>query len=113
ESCADPSVIRGQTPGDSYWYMYCTSDPLNDTDRNANGDFIFHRIPMFKSSDLVHWVYQGDATCELPSWAFETAALWAPEISYFNGKYYLYYVVTDVKDEVSGALLKDQQGNII
>jgi len=113
ESCADPSVIRGQTPGDTYWYMYCTSDPLSDTDRNANGDFIFHRIPMFKSSDLVHWVYQGDAAGAFPSWAFETAALWAPEISYFNGKYYLYYVVTDVKDEVSGALLKDQQDNII
>jgi len=36
ESCADPSIIRGQ---DGYWYMYCTSDPLNDQDRQPNGDF--------------------------------------------------------------------------
>ena len=33
ESCADPSIIRGQTPGDTAWYIYCTTDPLNDEDR--------------------------------------------------------------------------------
>jgi arabinan endo-1,5-alpha-L-arabinosidase len=102
ESCADPSVIRGQQQGDNYWYMYCTTDPLNDADRDANGNFVFHRIPMFKSLDLVNWTYEGDASSAFPTWAATTAALWAPEISYFNNQYYLYYVVTDVKDEISG-----------
>src|SRR3712207_1347242 len=41
ESCADPSVIRGQQSDDSYWYMYCTKDPLNDEDK-TNGNFNFH-----------------------------------------------------------------------
>jgi hypothetical protein len=27
ETCADPTVIRGQTAGDNRWYMYCTMDP--------------------------------------------------------------------------------------
>src|SRR2546423_843111 len=33
ESCADPSIIRGQQSGDNYWYIYCTTDPLNGQDR--------------------------------------------------------------------------------
>ena len=46
ESCADPSILRGHTPGDNNWYMYCTTDPLNDEDRNAAGSFNFHLVPM-------------------------------------------------------------------
>jgi arabinan endo-1,5-alpha-L-arabinosidase len=67
ESCADPSVIRGQTSGDNYWYMYCTKDPLNDEDRNSSGDFNFHNIPMMKSLDLVNWTYVGDAFSTVPA----------------------------------------------
>src|SRR6478672_11624977 len=37
ESCADPSIIHGQTPGDNYWYIYCTTDPLNDQDKAPGG----------------------------------------------------------------------------
>ena len=102
ESCADPSVIRGQQPGDNYWYMYCTTDPLNDEDRNASGDFNFHLMPQFKSLDLVNWTYVGDTFTTRPSWAAPTAGMWAPEIDYFNGQYYLYYGITDVQDAVSG-----------
>lgn len=102
ESCADPSVIRAQTPGDNYWYMYCTKDPLNDEDRAANGDFNFHNIPMFRSLDLTHWTYEGDAFTTVPSWGEPTSGVWAPEISYSAGQYYLYYTMTDPKPEVSG-----------
>src|SRR4051794_7270447 len=38
ESCADPTVIHGQQPGDTTWYMYCTTDPLNDEDLDAAGN---------------------------------------------------------------------------
>ena len=69
ESCADPTVIRSQTPGDNYWYMYCTTDPLNGTDRDPAGNFNFHLIPILRSSDLVHWIYIGDAFSARPGGA--------------------------------------------
>jgi arabinan endo-1,5-alpha-L-arabinosidase len=102
ESCADPTVIRGQTAGDNYWYMYCTTDPLNADDRDSSGNFNFRKIPMLRSSDLVNWTYMGDAFTSNPSWAEPSAGLWAPEIQFFNGQYYLYYGVTDVVESVSG-----------
>jgi arabinan endo-1,5-alpha-L-arabinosidase len=103
ESCADPTLIHGQRPQErQYWFMYCTKDPLNDDDRNASGDFNFHNTPMLRSSDLVHWTYMGDAFASVPAWGEPTSGIWAPEISYFNGQYYLYYTMTDPKPEVSG-----------
>ena len=95
ESCADPSIIKGQTPGDRNWYLYCTTDPLNDEDKNAAGEFNFNLIPQARSSDLVHWTYVGNAFTERPSWAAPTAGLWAPQPEYFNGKYYLYFTVPE------------------
>src|SRR5436190_10462187 len=95
ESCADPSIIRGQQPEDSYWYIYCTTDPLNDEDRNPSGDFNFHLIPMLRSYDLVHWTYMGDAFGSKPSWVALNAGLWAPDIHFFNGQYYLYFTASD------------------
>src|SRR6266508_4248821 len=57
ESCADPSIIRAQ---DGYWYMYCTTDPLRGDNRDAQGNLIFHLIPIHRSFDLVHWTHVGD-----------------------------------------------------
>ena len=102
QSCADPTMIRGQTAGDTDWYMYCTSDPLGDWDQDGSGNYHHHQIPTFRSSDLVHWTYAGDAFSAPPSWAESWAGLWAPEIQYFDGKYHLYYAVTDTKQSVSG-----------
>jgi arabinan endo-1,5-alpha-L-arabinosidase len=95
ESCADPTIIKGQTVGDDYWYMYCTTDPLNSQDRDPAGNFIFHLIPMLRSLDLVNWTYMGDAFADQPAWLADNAGMWAPEIQYFNGLYYLYYTATD------------------
>lgn len=95
ESCADPVVIRGQTEGDRYWYLYCTTDPLNADDRAENGEFNFNLIPTFRSLDLVNWDYQGNAFSERPAWVGDAAGLWAPEVSYFNGQYYLYYTAPE------------------
>ncbi len=103
ESCADPSLIHSQQPGDSAWYMYCTSDPLNGADRNANGDFNFHSTPILKSFDLVHWTYLGDAFKSRPVWAADNSGIWAPDIHYFNGLYYLYVTIPDTKAPLSGA----------
>ena len=102
ESCADPTIIQSREAEDDFaWYMYCTTDPLNDEVRTDSG-FNFHLIPMLRSVDLVNWTYIGDAFSDRPSYAAPTAGIWAPEIDYFDGTYYLFFGVTDVKDEVSG-----------
>jgi len=90
ESCADPSIIYGN---DGYWYMYCTTDPLNGNDKIGN-NFNFRLIPILRSSDLVNWTYEGDAFSARPGWVADDAGLWAPEIRFFNGQYYLYYTAS-------------------
>ena len=99
ETCADPDIERGQAEDDRYWYLYCTTDPLNGDDRAENGDFNFNLIPTFRSLDLVNWEYQGNAFAESerPGWVADKAGLWAPEVVYFNGQYYLYYTAPDTK----------------
>src|SRR3954466_2715506 len=113
ESCADPTVIHGQTPGDNTWYMYCTTDPRNDQDFDANNQPIFHRVPSMTSKDLVHWTYVGDAFQTPPSWADPTAALWAPEVVYSKtfDKYYMFAVVTDTTAEGGGSTDPDCHGD--
>lgn len=100
-NCADPTVIRGQAP-DPHWYAVCTTDSLNDEDVDARGARRSHLMPTLRSRDLVSWEYTGDAFATPPSWAAPGAGMWAPDIVHRNGRYYLYYVVTDVADEVSG-----------
>ncbi len=96
DTFADPAVIKAK---DGYWYAYGTTDPLQEENPEE-----FHTIPMARSDDLVNWTYVGDAfnsPAEI-SWADmgardnpgDDARLWAPDIRYMNGKYYLYYVVT-------------------
>ncbi len=90
ESCADPTIIHAQ---DTYWYIYCTTDPLNDNDKTG-GNFNFHLIPMLRSADLVNWTYMGDVFSAKPAWVDPGAGLWAPEIQYRNGTYFLYYTAS-------------------
>jgi arabinan endo-1,5-alpha-L-arabinosidase len=98
DTFADPSIIKAK---DGYWYAYGTSDPLKE------GETTPHTIPMARSKDLVHWRYVGDAFTSAAevSWADTTpcgdnkdvASLWAPDIRYIDGRYYMYYVVTQTK----------------
>jgi arabinan endo-1,5-alpha-L-arabinosidase len=88
DTFADPSIIKAK---DGYWYSYGTSDPLREGEKKA------HTIPISRSKDLVNWEYVGDAfgASNRPSWADTNAGIWAPDIRYLNGRYYLYYVVTE------------------
>ena len=105
DSCADPTVIRGQDgetiDGQQAWYLYCTTDPLNDEDVDATGEPVFHRIPTMVSTDLVNWTYVGDAFAldggDIPAWIDPTAAFWAPEVVYSSAtdRYYLFVTVTE------------------
>jgi GH43 family beta-xylosidase len=88
DTFADPAVIKGK---DGYWYAYGTSDPLRE------GEGRFHTIPIARSKNLVDWEHVGDAfgSPNEVSWAAEGAGIWAPDIRYMNGKYYMYYGVTE------------------
>ena len=74
----DPSIIKS---GDTF-YLFSTRAG----------------IAIRCSKDLVHWRLCGDVFAHLPEWAVKDVpglrGLWAPDISYFNGKYHLYYSVS-------------------
>ena len=75
----DPVVIK---QGDTY-YLFCTG----------------RGISVFSSTDLKNWERQPQVFTEEPVWADEVAAnfnnhIWAPDISFHKGKYYLYYSVS-------------------
>ncbi|MGB8193259.1 MAG: glycoside hydrolase family 43 protein [Chitinophagaceae bacterium] len=69
----DPSVVK---IGDTYWASATTSN-------------WFPAFPLMKSKDLLQWNTVGHVFKQLPAWA--DYYFWAPEISYENGKVYVYY----------------------
>ena len=92
-SCPDPAIIKQRAGGVDTWYLYCTGDPLNSSDVNAQGYLNAHLITQYKSTDLIHFTYIGDAFPQTPAWiGGATNQLWAPAVKYFNNQYYLYYV---------------------
>jgi arabinan endo-1,5-alpha-L-arabinosidase len=107
QNCADPAVLRDPRAGKPTWYLYCTSDPVSKRERrkhasDRDGGWNFRLIPIYRSTDLVHWDFVADAFADRPAGlAAPTSGLWAPEPEYLNGRYYLYFTVTDVVDEHS------------
>ncbi len=83
---ADPHVIKAL---DGYYYLYATTTTLGTSAKE-------HIFPIWRSTDLVDWRYVTDALATAPSWV-STNALWAPDVHYFNGQYYLYYTADHVK----------------
>lgn len=77
----DPCIIKA---GDTF-YVYCTT-PRMDTPA---------QIPWYHSKDLLHWEKGGDLLPGLPAWVKQdipdTEACWAPDVTFYNGVYSLYY----------------------
>jgi xylan 1,4-beta-xylosidase len=69
----DPSVVK---IGDTYWATATTSNWAP-------------AYPILESKDLVHWQNKSSVFPKLPAWA--DYYFWAPEISYDNGRVYVYY----------------------
>lgn len=69
----DPSIIRVEN---DYWATSTTSSwaPL---------------FPILHSTDLVHWKTVGAVFAEPPAWSVSN--YWAPEISTYQGRIYVYY----------------------
>jgi Beta-xylosidase len=69
----DPSVIK---VGKTFWASSTSSN-------------WFPSFPLLSSTDLVHWKQHGYIFNKKPDWA--DYYFWAPELSYDNGKVYVYY----------------------
>lgn len=91
-SCPDPAVMSEVIKNVNVWYLYCTGDPLNSNDKDINGNLKNHYIAIWRSVDLIHWTFNGDAFPADPAWIGVETNLWAPAVKYFNKQYYLYYV---------------------
>jgi arabinan endo-1,5-alpha-L-arabinosidase len=90
----DPSIGR---EGNSYYVYATTSNP-------AEGQF-----PIRCSSDLHDWKLCGHILDKIPDWIHKasptTKELWAPDISFFHGKYHLYYAYSAFGVNTSGIAL--------
>ncbi len=76
---ADPTVVR---TSDGWFYAYGTEDAWD------NGPD--HLVAIVKSKDLIHWTYLKDAFLQKPDWKSK-GGIWAPDVTYFNDQYYMYY----------------------
>jgi arabinan endo-1,5-alpha-L-arabinosidase len=91
----DPSIIKdGNT-----WYLFGT----------ANGPTRDGELPIRCSKDLREWKKCGSVFATIPEWikkeSPQTKELWAPDISYFNGEYHLYYAFSVFGKNTSGIAL--------
>lgn len=76
----DPVMIKQK---DKY-YIFCTGGGVS----------------VFSSKDMKNWRKESPVFSKIPEWvvkaipAFRGNSMWAPDITFYNGKYYLYYAVS-------------------
>jgi arabinan endo-1,5-alpha-L-arabinosidase len=91
----DPSIMKDKDT----WYVFSTQ-----TGPPSQGE-----LPIHCSSDLHEWKACGSVFPSIPQWIKEkspnTKNLWAPDISYFNGLYHLYYAYSAFGVNTSGIAL--------
>jgi arabinan endo-1,5-alpha-L-arabinosidase len=89
----DPSIMK---EGDT-WYVFAT------------GLAPHGQMAIRCSKDLQGWKHCGQVFTELPEWIRKespgTKELWAPDISYFDGVYHLYYAYSLFGKNTSGIAL--------
>ena len=90
----DPSIAR---EGNTYYVFATTANAYK-------GQF-----PIRCSHDLLEWKLCGQVFDNIPAWIHKesptTRELWAPDISYFQGKYHLYYAYSAFGVNTSGIAL--------
>lgn len=75
----DPVMIKQNNT----WYLFCTG----------------MGISVWSSKDMKNWKREAPVFSEAPKWAVQAIPhfkghIWAPDIRFFNGSYYLYYAVS-------------------
>ncbi len=101
QNAPDPAIaVVKKRHGQTHYYMYCSNGPLNDNDRDQAGKLNAHLMPIFHSTDLVHWNYAGDVFQQHPKWTGQSKLL-GPDIQVLNGKYFLYYTAVDEDEQGS------------
>jgi arabinan endo-1,5-alpha-L-arabinosidase len=87
----DPSIIRQN----STYYMFSTDAS------SSQGGF----IPIRCSTDKIAWSACGYIFTTLPSWIAgavpQATEIWAPDVSYFNNSYHVFYAVSTFGSNVS------------
>ncbi|WP_374359628.1 arabinan endo-1,5-alpha-L-arabinosidase [Pseudoduganella danionis] len=86
-SVHDPVMIK---QGDT-WYLFSTGPG----------------IPFYSSKNMRDWQPEGQVFAQPPAWARTVAPsfdghIWAPDVHYHNGRYYLYYSVSGFGKNTSG-----------
>ena len=97
----DPTAIKAD---DGYFYAYST--------QSRRGNKVQY-VPIIRSKDLVNWEEVGGALQQLPDWKTTPGGgVWAPNINYINGKYYLFYSFAALEDtnEGCGLAISDTPG---
>ncbi|MGA4506748.1 family 43 glycosylhydrolase [Propionibacteriaceae bacterium G1746] len=94
DTYADPAVIQGK---DGWWYAYATADPL----RSGGPSVVGH---ISRTRDWVTWDYVGPifTSANRPVYATPGAGLWAPDVRYIQGRYVMYFTVTDTTLNAGG-----------
>ena len=91
----DPSIAKERDT----WHLFSTT-----RGPNRKGE-----IPIRCSRNLHRWTLCGFVFDQIPQWikqqSPETRELWAPDISYFNGEYHLYYAFSAFGKNSSGIAL--------
>ncbi len=91
----DPSIIKD---GDT-WYLFGTN---NGPERKGE-------LPFRCSKDLRSWKRCGYVFSAIPEWiqkqSPKTKELWAPDLSYFNSEFHLYYAFSVFGKNTSGIAL--------
>ena len=85
EGVHDPVIIKQK----GTYYVFCTG-----VGHGGTGGI----IPIRTSKDLIHWTNAGTALPGIPDWGKREIPgardAWAPDISYYKGKYHLYYALS-------------------
>jgi arabinan endo-1,5-alpha-L-arabinosidase len=99
-AAAEPQTLNDRLSG----YLEQLRDPVIIKEGNVYhvfGSGGWNKQPQISwrtSTDLAQWTDNGPPFAELPKWAFDAVpgatSMWAPDISYFNDRYHLYYSVS-------------------
>lgn len=100
----DPNIMRGP---DGFFYMTGTNDPADW--HNTKEIHVYKSAELSEWEDLgAVWVFERDATWQKDILTDGSSPIWAPELHYIRGTYYICYSLG--WGSMSGAVLRSTSG---